>query len=764
TNTTLAPDADPLDACSASAHGTHVAGIIAANATGGAAAGLQGDFEPAFPFAGVAPGVTLGAYRIYGCATGFTETDVIAAALYAAAEDGADIINLSLGSGPGYGESADAIAATRVTAAGHVVVGASGNDGVQGLFATAEPGAAPSAIDVASVDNFEYPFLPVYVGGTAFPYDAGEYNDSFGVQQALDVFVNNPDAVRDGVIDDGCTSVGAGAVGKTALIRWGVGCGSSVRCDNAYKAGAVACLIYSNVNESIVNIVGSKSIPSASTSGSFGVAHLASPASPVVISNVTTLFNVTTAGRVSEFSSPGPDAELRLRPDVAGVGKFVYSTVSPYAGALQGTGGVAYAVYAGTSMATPFVAGCVALLLQARGRGIGVEAVRAFLQNNASPTMVDGGTLLQSVAYQGAGMVQVQRAATAQTLVTPSFLELNDTVRAAATHTLTVTNLAATAAATYAVSHVGAAMVGAVVAGDDAVQATAVSTFTADYARVSIGGGAYGATFRLEVPAGASREVTMTFAAPAAANASLFPVFSGYLVVSRTGADGHTVEQQQVPYMGMVGDWNAAPVLSMHSASFGRASGFYDAAGAVVPTAGDGVFNVSAAGGGVYVFAAFATPTRHAVCEVVFEDAATAAVSITGSTNGTAVAVVAGIGVFSGAFARSATVAGGESLVVPTAQAWAGTVVGADGATIQVPAGRYRLRLRAQRHFAGWTAASQEQQAAASSATAATTGGCAVKGSVGNSGVENDETIGSVEQGALGDYEVVESPTFTVVY
>ncbi|HEX2223638.1 MAG TPA: S8 family serine peptidase, partial [Thermoanaerobaculia bacterium] len=70
---------DPLpDDCMG--HGTHVAGILGANGQ----------------VRGVAPEITFGAYRIFGC-QGSGSTDLIIAALERAVEDGADIINLSLG-------------------------------------------------------------------------------------------------------------------------------------------------------------------------------------------------------------------------------------------------------------------------------------------------------------------------------------------------------------------------------------------------------------------------------------------------------------------------------------------------------------------------------------------------------------------------------------------------------------------------------------------------------------------------------------------
>ncbi|ORZ21905.1 peptidase S8/S53 domain-containing protein, partial [Lobosporangium transversale] len=64
------PDNDPMDC---GGHGTHVAGIVAARNEGPDTLGPQG-------FVGVAPDVTLGAYRVFGCG-GDVSDDVLLAAL-----------------------------------------------------------------------------------------------------------------------------------------------------------------------------------------------------------------------------------------------------------------------------------------------------------------------------------------------------------------------------------------------------------------------------------------------------------------------------------------------------------------------------------------------------------------------------------------------------------------------------------------------------------------------------------------------------------
>ncbi|CAF3474670.1 unnamed protein product, partial [Rotaria sp. Silwood2] len=143
------PDDDPLDNCSRSSHGTHIAGILAANAT----EIVQTNYSPIEPFIGVAPQATIGAYRIFGCSENGTTTDIITAAIYRAFEDKADIITMSIGSMGSYAERSDAVAVKRVSEAGVYVVCSMGNDGREGLQTGANPAIAKDAIAVGSVDN-----------------------------------------------------------------------------------------------------------------------------------------------------------------------------------------------------------------------------------------------------------------------------------------------------------------------------------------------------------------------------------------------------------------------------------------------------------------------------------------------------------------------------------------------------------------------------------------------------------------------------------
>jgi subtilisin family serine protease len=98
-------------------HGTHVAGIIAAR--GGPPDGIRG----------VAPGVTLRSYRVFGKGAEGASNFAIAKAIDHAVADGCDLINMSLGGGPKDEATHSAIADAR--AKGSLVIVAAGNDGRQ---------------------------------------------------------------------------------------------------------------------------------------------------------------------------------------------------------------------------------------------------------------------------------------------------------------------------------------------------------------------------------------------------------------------------------------------------------------------------------------------------------------------------------------------------------------------------------------------------------------------------------------------------------
>ena len=154
------PDADPLpcnpdDAdraevlgagTSNAAHGTHVAGIAAADGRGHTADGQV---------VGVAPGAQLLAYRVFGC-NGGTDSDVMVHAMELALADHADVLNMSIGAAfTNWPQYPTAVAADNLVDAGVTVVSSIGNSGLNGgqLWSAGAPGVGRKVIGVASFDN-----------------------------------------------------------------------------------------------------------------------------------------------------------------------------------------------------------------------------------------------------------------------------------------------------------------------------------------------------------------------------------------------------------------------------------------------------------------------------------------------------------------------------------------------------------------------------------------------------------------------------------
>jgi subtilisin family serine protease len=122
-------------------HGTHVSGIIASDDN---------------TFGGVAPDVTLRAYKVFGCG-GSTFEDVIIAAFLKAHEDGADIISASLGSNRGFPDAPLSTVSAAIQAEGTFVSIAAGNAGSSGLFLTSSGGNGVGVTTVGSVQRDDFP-------------------------------------------------------------------------------------------------------------------------------------------------------------------------------------------------------------------------------------------------------------------------------------------------------------------------------------------------------------------------------------------------------------------------------------------------------------------------------------------------------------------------------------------------------------------------------------------------------------------------------
>ncbi|KAJ3009973.1 UNVERIFIED_CONTAM: hypothetical protein HDU68_002402 [Siphonaria sp. JEL0065] len=702
------PDADPIDNCSDSSHGTHVAGIIAADARNITKEG----FIPAVPFTGVAPDANIFAYRVFGC-NGGTGSDLEAAAIYRAAEDGAHVINLSIGGGAAFSDEVEAVAAEIVGKAGHFVIASAGNSGASGTFVTGDPGNSRGGLGIASFDNAATPSPYLTVDGVQYAYGLGANNGKFTEGQELDIVVNDLTADENDIQTDGTIagSVNPSAKGKALLIRWGdTSLGGSVkRCSLAVRSGASACILYNN-GVSPTGIAGAYEIPSLFTTNAAGkaiIADIKAGRQPKVVVSFKEFLNpLPTAASLSSFSSPGLDLELYIKPDLGGVGGQVYSTISPYAA--EGNGYTnSYGLLSGTSMASPYVAGVAALVVQARGK-ITFEELRGYLQNGASLKKLFGQSYIHSPAYQGAGLVNAYWAASAKTLVLPSAIALNDTINIKSVYEITIKNNYKKAQ-NYYLNNNGAATVTPLLKGDDYTQDVTTTTFTDKNPATLkfLGGDGYGGEawdFKLvKVPAGKSVKVSFKITPPNV-DASLYPIYGGYISIVNDEDDNVIT----VPYAGVVGDWKNRPIWTRKSASV-AARLFSPVAGIKVENAATGIyadtqFNpvkansvVNGTKAGLLVATLPAATSRVGIIEVVYQGSDLTAFKKLGFTGNSAFAyfpTTTYSSVYAGDKIQRRTFSS-----IPV-ESWTGTVLNAQHTGIaQLPAGPYKFVFKALKNF-----------------------------------------------------------------
>jgi subtilisin family serine protease len=126
-------------------HGTHVASII--TGTGAASGGK---------YRGVAPDVTLAVGKVLDDSGYGTDDGVLAGMQWAAAESGAKVVNMSLGSDPSDGQDPMSIAVNTLSRQyGTLFVIAAGNFGADRTVAS--PGSADDALTVGSVSKQDEP-------------------------------------------------------------------------------------------------------------------------------------------------------------------------------------------------------------------------------------------------------------------------------------------------------------------------------------------------------------------------------------------------------------------------------------------------------------------------------------------------------------------------------------------------------------------------------------------------------------------------------
>ncbi|GAB2892288.1 S8 family serine peptidase [Microbulbifer echini] len=404
TNKTLA-DYEFLSARDADGHGTHTATT---------AAGNYGVITPdGDTLTGMAPRARVAAYKVCWDApdpddSGCSSADSMAA-IDEAVADGVDVINYSVGGSSTVFTGADEMAFLFAADAGVFVATSAGNDG-PAPQTMGTPSGVPWITAVAAAED-DQSF------GTALQVDAPEA--VAGTYQGREG--NGPVSLEDSGLLSGPVVLGApleacseltnadALEGKIALVKRG-GCSFSEKYNNAAAAGAVAIVVYNDGTavdrmDPIAMSAPDTSIPGimiryldgALLAESNGVSGILDPE-----------LKISREDRIASFSSRGHNvgAPDIIKPDVAAPGVGILAGTSPVL-----SGGSLFGAKSGTSMASPHVAGIMALLKQAHpdwspamAKSALMSTARTDLQKTFGPLSADpfdigAGAIVPSAAF-----------------------------------------------------------------------------------------------------------------------------------------------------------------------------------------------------------------------------------------------------------------------------------------------------------------------------------------------------------------------------
>ena len=553
-------------------HGTHVAGIAAANA------GVVADVV------GVAPQAQILAMKVFSSSgsNGATWDDILAAADDAVAL-GADVINMSLGSTCGFstpeGEEGVAEVLNNIAESGVMLSISAGNEYSAALgtrigkghaltqnpdYGTvASPSSYSEPLSIASVekaDSIDSCYLTVGERKVAFN-DTVEDKTVENVKDDSPSFRSLAGKELEYVVVPNAGEVkdydGLSVEGKIALVSRG-SVEYNAKKNAAKEAGAIGILVYNNEPGMLYMQLDNYDLPSAFISQADGkaLAAVAEGNRKLTVSASYGKVDNPTSGEMSDFSSWGVTPELTLKPDLTAPGGNIKSAT---------TGG-GYTTKSGTSMSAPFVSGAMALVKQyvEQKNYASTETKKANLVSNllmSTADLVMAGAAPYSPRKQGAGSVNIAAATSTKAYLTAvgggrPKVELGDDAQKTGkyevkfeVHNLTNEEL------TYTVGgyiQTDAQEVTKQIEGEDVHQVTELPYLLGkiDAKTVTVAGGE-------------TETVSVSVSLTQANNEYLNRFENGTYIegfVTLTPSSG-TQPTLSIPYMGFYGDWTQAPII-----------------------------------------------------------------------------------------------------------------------------------------------------------------------------------------------------------
>lgn len=338
-------------------HGTHVAGIIAGKDD---------------RITGVAVDAQLAIMKVFSDYKEGGEDGDILAALEDSIILQVDAINMSLGSSSGFTREADDQYKNdlydRIEAAGISLLCAASNDYSSGMGGAdsntnktdnpdsgtvGSPATYNAAMSVASINGNKDKYMMANGDHEVFFHEssnlgAKEYDfyDMLGVKEGQVVTFEYVTVPGYGMA---INYAGLDVTGKIALVRRG-DISFEEKVKYAHEAGALAVIIYNNINGDIIMTIGNNAkIPAISISKDDGDRMAAHKTGTLVFD-----FSNKAGPFMSDFSSWGPSPDLSLKPEITAHGGNILSAIP----------GGDYDELSGTSMACPNMCGITVLIRQ----------------------------------------------------------------------------------------------------------------------------------------------------------------------------------------------------------------------------------------------------------------------------------------------------------------------------------------------------------------------------------------------------------------
>ncbi|MCR6112359.1 S8 family serine peptidase [Bacillus sp. A301a_S52] len=372
-------------------HGTHVAGIISANGK----------------LKGVAPEADIFAYRALG-PSGMGTTEQVIEAIEKAVDDGAEVINLSLGNtvnGPDWPTSK---ALDKAVDKGVVAVTSNGNSGPS-LWTVGSPGTSAKAISVgASTPPLSIPYLITDSNRShETPVQQMQKASLWDMKRAhpvVDVGLGREEDYEGRDVNNHIV------LAKRGLISF------TMKAKIAKEKGAKGLIVYNHLpGEFAGRLEEPVDLPVVSIEKEEGE-RLAKQLETNDDEYIRTIYRKE-EDQIAPFSSRGPVTHTwDVKPDIVAPGVHIDSTVPS-----------GYLDLNGTSMAAPHVAGAVALIKQ-KYPDWTPDQVKAALMNTAKPLKNKKGKI-HPPHVQGTGRVQIDEALSTDTLVYPGQVSFGQWLR-----------------------------------------------------------------------------------------------------------------------------------------------------------------------------------------------------------------------------------------------------------------------------------------------------------------------------------------------